>query len=147
MENEQPRRKINKLVCRGDERSCVHAARPCTPHHDPWWIPRADRGEYHGLTVVASGRYGSVASWTLRFELCLGSLDSPGIACSGPIGLVLLLSWLSWPQLLAFILELSPKYANLQSKFDKAKTKRNQRNICINRKLMQINPKFWAQII
>ena len=46
------------------------------------------RGEYHESTVVASGRCGSLASWTLR----LGSLDWPWIAYSGPIGLVLLLS-------------------------------------------------------
>ena len=50
------------------------------------------RGKYHGPTVVASGRYGSVGSSTLRFELRLGSLDSPWIPCIGPIGLVLLLS-------------------------------------------------------
>jgi len=78
-------------------------------------------------SVVASGHCGSLASWMLHFELRLGSLDSPWIACSGPIGLVLLLSWLGWPQLLAFLVKLSPKYSNLQSKL------KNTHNQSINR--------------
>ena len=44
--------------------------------------------------------------------------------------------------LLAFVLKLSLKHSNLQSKLNKAKTECNRRNICINRKLMQINTKF-----
>ena len=119
--------KTKELGSAGGTRSCVRIARLASH--------TTVRGEYHGPTVVASSRCGSIASWALRFELSLGSLDLPLITYSGPIRLVLLLSWLSWPQLLAFLLKLSHKYLNLQSKLNKAKTERNRRNICINCKI------------
>jgi len=54
---------------------------------------------------------------------------------------------LVWLQLHAFLLILGSTHANLQSKLKKTKTKRYRRNICINRKIMQINPKIESKSI
>jgi len=74
------------------------------------------RGEYHRPTVVASSCRGFVASWTLRFELLLVHGICLGSSCFGPNGLVLLLSWPSLAQLLAFLLKHGPEHSHLQSK-------------------------------
>ena len=49
---------------------------------------------------------------------------------------------LVWPQFHAFPSVLGSTHANPQSKPEQAKTERNRRNMCVNRKIMQINPKI-----
>jgi len=52
---------------------------------------------------------------------------------------------LVWPQLLDFLLKLGSICANLKSKSEQTQAEHNQRNMGINRKIMQINPKIESQ--
>ena len=113
-------------------------ARPCATHHGPWWAPRAACG---GLYPNWSWCFLNDAFWS-----SFGPQNVPWIfllwACWACFAT--LFSWLDSKSYF-FSHNLGPNYGNLQSQLNKAKTEHNRRNTCINRKLMQINPKFQAK--
>ena len=69
----------------------------------------------------------------------------PWIVRLGRIGLLLqpLLTWLA--SILYFLLTIGLTRANMQSKPEQDKTDRNRRSMCINRKIMQINPQIESE--
>ena len=116
-----------KLKCPGDFR------RPRS-----WHSPCATRG---GLCPACSpASWHVVLCFALDRDLCFGST-------------VLGLYWASfgsildlvWPHLLYFLLTLSSMCVNLQLKPEPAETKCDRRNIGINCKIMQINPKIESK--
>jgi len=134
-EVEQPQKRRKK---RGRGRTVV---RPLTPDHAPLTTAR---GENYGPPVVPSVWRGPGTSRTMHFEL----LWTPGFALNfhvlGLLGLLFNLSSLGLASTHIFHPKCGLNDANLQSQLNKAKTERNRRNSWINRKLMQINPKFQA---
>ena len=90
----------------------------------------------------------TVSSWWALPGLVLNFLERPilvyflglGIALDLPVlgllGLLFNLSSLGLASTHLFLLKLGLNHANLQSQLNKAKTERNQRNTCINRKLI-----------
>jgi len=129
--------KQNSPGAEGVHGRASQVARPCAHHHEPWWKPWVAR--LAAAVPSLLGRCVLCSFWFASF--CLGSSDL------GLLGFLCSSSWLSWPQFLTFLLKLGSTCTNLQSELDKAKIERNRRNICINRKMIQINPKIWAQII
>jgi len=119
---------------------CVQDARQCASHHGPWWAPRSAHG---GLCTVRSRSFLNAAFWC-TFWASGFALDLPVL---GLLSLLFNLSSLGLASTDLVHLKLGPNHANLQSQLNKAKTERNRRKTCINRKLMQINPKFQAYII
>ena len=77
------------------------------------------------------------SSWVTGFVLDL--LSGAYWACS-TISFDLI-----WLQLHAFILIFGSTYTSLQSKLEKTRTECNRRNMCINCKVMQINPKIESK--
>ena len=95
--------------------------------------------------VVPSIWHGPDTSQTTHFEL----LYTPGFALDfyvlGLLGLLFNLSSLGLASTHIFLPKRGPNHANLQSQLNKAKTEHNRRNTCLNRKLIQITPKFQAK--
>jgi len=112
-------------------------ARSCASHHGPWWAARSVRG---GLCPLRSRSFLNATFW-YTFWASRFALDLPVL---GLLDFLFNLSSLGLASTHLFLLKLGSNHANLQSQLNKAKTKRNRRNTCINRKLMQINPKFQA---
>ena len=75
-----------------------------------------------------------------------GPRDVPWILPAlGMLGLLCYSLHLAWFQIMPFSNKLDPNHANLQLQLNKVKTEHNWRNTCLNRKLMQSNPKFQAK--
>ena len=80
------------------------------------------------------------------FYACLGPQVLSWIIRLGPIGLLFASSHdFVWPILHAFLLTLGTINVNLKSKPKQAKTKHNQINMGINRKMIQISPKIESK--
>ena len=128
-EVEQPQKKTKKKIGAGDARPCAPGCTTVCPSPRPvvssvWCGPDTSRTTR------------SVLLWTSEFALDLHVL--------GLLGLLFNVSSLGLASTHLFLLKLAPNHANQQSQLNKAKTERNWRNTCINRKLMQINPKFQS---
>ena len=95
--------------------------------------------------VVPSVWRGPDTSRTTRFELLWTTGCALDLHVLGLLGLLCYSLHLAWFQIILFSHKLGPNHANLQSQLNIAKTEHNRRNTCINRKLMQINPKFQAK--
>ena len=133
---EKPRRKT-----KGHEGKRNNWGKPRPPR--PWLPPRSDRGSHHGPSWCPWPGHGYL--WPLG----CGFLALPHFGASfwfagfwfgssvlGPLGFFCNHSWLGWPQFLSLF---DSTRANLQSKHKQAKTECNRRNMCVNRKILQIN--------
>uniref|UniRef100_A0A7C9EML4 Uncharacterized protein n=1 Tax=Opuntia streptacantha TaxID=393608 RepID=A0A7C9EML4_OPUST len=93
----------------------------------PWWLWP------DGSIILRTLHFGT-SLWSVCFALDL-PLWAYWASFSTSLDLV-------WPQYLYFLLTFGSTCVNLQSKLEKAKIERNRRNMCINSKIVQINPKI-----
>ena len=131
--NAQEKRRAAKRREQPRDTGTHDRAPPTTSHGGPTVSPR---WALPGPIPIFLERRGLVYFWASGY-----SLDLPVL---GLLDLLFNLSSLGLASTHLFLLKLGPNHANLQSQLNKAKSEHNQRNTCINRKLMQINPKFQA---